>query len=136
MFSEFSLNEFLSNSYEPLVRFSNRIFRVALLFICQCSFFFFVAFLSDATLIDYHKLLYLVKNFFQLFHFLMLESDKVVYRFIGLPQRRNLSYHYVFHLSTGNCIFFHLFFLFPGMPIFSPLSAIQLSFYIEIVGIV
>ena len=39
LFSEFSLNEFLMNSYEPLVRFSNRIFRVALLFICQCSVF-------------------------------------------------------------------------------------------------
>ena len=33
LFSEFSLNEFLMNS------FLNRIFRVALLFICQCSVF-------------------------------------------------------------------------------------------------
>ena len=42
LFSEYSSKEFLLNSYEPLVRFSNRIFRVALLFICQCSVFFFV----------------------------------------------------------------------------------------------
>ena len=56
----------------PLNSFLNRIFRVALLFICQCSFFFFVAFLLDATLIDYHKLLCLVKHFFNFFHFLVL----------------------------------------------------------------
>ena len=43
LFSEFSLNEFLMNS------FLNRIFRVALLFICQCSMF---VVLFDTTLLE------------------------------------------------------------------------------------
>ena len=55
LFSEFSLNEFLMNSYEPLVRFSNRIFRVALLFICQCSSFSFVT-LQNPTKFLYHTM--------------------------------------------------------------------------------
>ena len=69
LFSEFSLNEFLMNSYEPLVRFSNRIFRVALLFICQCSVFIICFTLSGATVIEYHKLAFPVKHFFKLFLF-------------------------------------------------------------------
>ena len=49
LFSEFSLNEFLMNS------FLNRIFRVALLFICQCSSFSFVT-LQNPTKFLYHTM--------------------------------------------------------------------------------
>ena len=71
LFSEFSLNEFLMNSYEPLVRFSNRIFRVALLFICQCSVFIICFTLSGATLLEYHKSVFPVKHFLKLFCFII-----------------------------------------------------------------
>ena len=109
LFSEFSLNEFLMNSYEPLVRFSNRIFRVALLFICQCSVFIICFTLSGATPLEYHKSAFPVKHFFLNFFvssfISMCEIKIVCCRFICLPQRRRLSYHSIQHMSTGNYIF-------------------------------
>ena len=109
LFSEYSSNgSFWTMNLK--VRFLNRIFRVALLFICQCSVFIFCFTLPGTTLIEYHKLSFPVKHFFKLFYFHIFKNKKVLCRFFGFPQRRNLSYHAFFKMSTGNCIFFHIFF--------------------------
>ena len=103
-----------------------------------CVNLFYFALLG-ATLIEYHILLYSVKCFltFLFSSFISMCEIKIVFcRFIGLSQRRNLSYHSVLHMSTGNCIIFHLFFYHTKTPIFRALFAMQLSFFILIVEIV
>ena len=92
MFSEFSLNEFLMNS------FLNRIFRVALLFICQCSVFIICFTLSGATLLEYHKSVFPVKHFLKLFCFII--------HFHVWNQNRLLSL-YLFASATKFILTFH-----------------------------
>ena len=123
LFSEFSLNEFLMNSYEPLVRFSNRIFRVALLFICQCSVFIICFTLLGATLLEYHKSAFPVKHFFKLFcfiiHFHVWNQNRLLslYLFASATKdilplyptyvNRKLHFFYLLKLPTHELTFAH-----------------------------
>ena len=69
----------------PLIR----IFRVALLFICQGSFLLFsVVCLSIATaFIDYHNLLFFVKHLFQLFLIIFKKANFFYREYISFKQK-------------------------------------------------
>ena len=116
LFSEFSLNEFLMNSYEPLVRYLWFVSQIefsglhyclfvnvlCLLFILPCQ----AQLCQNIT--SQHFLSSTFLNFFVSSFISMCEIKIVCCRFICLPQRRRLSYHSIQHMSTGNYIFFYL----------------------------